>query len=148
MVSHRIVLLPWRILCGPSVHCSLPQSLSVTDLFTVSVCTCMCSVVAKSLRPHGQSLRPQALLSMEISRQEYWSELPFPSPGALPDPGVKPASLIYPALAGTFFPTSAICGFYLFQNVVLLESYIQCVAFSDLLLSLSNTQLRVLYVFS
>ena len=108
----------------------------------------MCSVVAKSLRPHGQSLRPQALLSMEISRQEYWSELPFPSPGALPDPGVKPASLIYPALAGTFFPTSAICGFYLFQNVVLLESYIQCVAFSDLLLSLSNTQLRVLYVFS
>ena len=32
----------------------------------------------------------QAPLSMEFSRQEYWSEFPFPSPGALPDPGFKP----------------------------------------------------------
>ena len=32
----------------------------------------------------------QALLSMKFSRQEYWSGLPFPSPGDLPDPGVKP----------------------------------------------------------
>ena len=45
----------------------------------------------------------QDLLSMEISRQEYWSELPFPSPGDLPDPGIKPAS---PALAAGFFTTS------------------------------------------
>ena len=29
---------------------------------------------------------------MEISRQEYWSELPFPSPGDLPDPGIEPGS--------------------------------------------------------
>ena len=42
----------------------------------------------------------QAPLSMEFSRQEYWSGLPFPSPGDLPDPGFKPAS---PALAGEFF---------------------------------------------
>ena len=39
----------------------------------------------------------QAPLSMEFSRQEYWSGLPFPSPGDLPDPGFKPASS---ALAG------------------------------------------------
>ena len=32
----------------------------------------------------------QAPLSMEFSRQEYWSGLPFPSPGDLPDPGIKP----------------------------------------------------------
>ena len=32
----------------------------------------------------------QAPLSMEFSRQEYWSELPFPSPGDLPDPGIEP----------------------------------------------------------
>ena len=32
----------------------------------------------------------QTPLSMESSRQEYWSELPFPSPGHLPDPGIKP----------------------------------------------------------
>ena len=36
-------------------------------------------------------------LSMEFSRQEYWSGLPFPSPGDLPDPGMEPASLSSPA---------------------------------------------------
>ena len=35
----------------------------------------------------------QASLSMGFSRQEYWSGLPFPSPGDLPDPGIKPRSL-------------------------------------------------------
>ena len=34
----------------------------------------------------------QAPLSMEFSRQEYWSGLPFPSPGDLPDPGIEPRS--------------------------------------------------------
>ena len=34
----------------------------------------------------------QAPLSMGFSRQEYWSRVPFPSPGALPDPGIKPGS--------------------------------------------------------
>ena len=45
----------------------------------------------------------QAPLSIGLSRQEYWSGLPLPSPGDLPDPGIKPAS---PALAGKFFPTT------------------------------------------
>ena len=36
--------------------------------------------------------KPQAPLSMEFSRQEYWSGLLFPSPGGLPDPGMKPGS--------------------------------------------------------
>ena len=35
----------------------------------------------------------QAPLSMEFSRQEYWSGLPFPSPGDLPNPGIEPRSL-------------------------------------------------------
>ena len=35
----------------------------------------------------------QACLSMEFSRQEYWTGLPFPTPGDLPEPGIKPASL-------------------------------------------------------
>ena len=34
----------------------------------------------------------KAPLSVEFSRQEYWSGLPFPSPGDLPDPGIKPRS--------------------------------------------------------
>ena len=48
----------------------------------------------------------QAPLSMGFSRQ-YWSGLPFPSPGDLPNPGIEPASLISPALAGGFFTISA-----------------------------------------
>ena len=49
----------------------------------------------------------QAPLSMAFSRQEYRSGLPFSSPRDLPDPGIKPASLASPALAGRFFTTSA-----------------------------------------
>ena len=48
----------------------------------------------------------QAPLSTEFSRQEYRSGLPCPSPGDLPDPGIKPASLMSPALAGGVFTTS------------------------------------------
>ena len=40
----------------------------------------------------------QAPLSMGFSREEYWSGLPFPSPGDLSDPGIKPASLAFHAL--------------------------------------------------
>ena len=46
----------------------------------------------------------QVPLSMEFSRQEYWSELPFPPPGDLPDPRIKLVSLTSPALAGGFLP--------------------------------------------
>ena len=42
---------------------------------------------------------------MEFSRQGYWSKVPFPTPGDLPDPGIEPASLVSPALAGGFFTT-------------------------------------------
>ena len=45
----------------------------------------------------------QAPLSMEFSRQEYWSGLPFPFPGNLPNPGIKSMSLKSPKLAGGFF---------------------------------------------
>ena len=44
----------------------------------------------------------QALPSMEFSRQEYWSGLPFPFPGDLPDPGIKPGS---PALQADALPS-------------------------------------------
>ena len=61
----------------------------------------------------------RALLSMGFSRQEYWSGLPFPSPGDLPDPGIEPKSptleadaltseppgKLYLAVLNTFFPT-------------------------------------------
>ena len=53
--------------------------------------------MSDSFRPHG--------LSMEFSRQEYWSGLPFPSPGDLPNPGIEPGSS---ALADRFFSFWAI----------------------------------------
>ena len=51
----------------------------------------------------------QGLLSIGFSRQKYWSGLPCPTPGDLPDPGpgIKPESLMSPALAGEFFTPSA-----------------------------------------
>ena len=47
----------------------------------------------------------QASLSMGFSRQEYWSGLPFPSPGDLPDPGIKPRS---PALQADALPSEPV----------------------------------------
>ena len=52
-----------------------------------------------------QTVACQAPLSMEFSRQEYWSGLPFPSPEDLPHPGIKSASPASPALADRVFAT-------------------------------------------
>ena len=64
----------------------------------------MCVLVAQScltLCYPMDYIAHQAHLSMGFSRQEYWSGLPFPSPGHLPDPGTEPES---PALqADAFF---------------------------------------------
>ena len=49
----------------------------------------------------------QAPPSLGFSRQEYWSGLPFPSPEDLSNPGIKPVSLLSPALTDEFFTTSA-----------------------------------------
>ena len=48
----------------------------------------------------------QALMSMAFSRQKYWSGLPCSPTGDLTYPGIEPASLMSPALAGGFFTTS------------------------------------------
>ena len=52
-------------------------------VLVIQSCVTLCNPVNWSL-----------LLSMEFSRQEYWSELPFPSPGDLPNPGIKPVFLV------------------------------------------------------
>ena len=56
--------------------------------YYVCVCVCVCVQLHMTL--------------CDFSRQEYWSELPFPPPGYLPYPGIEPAS---PALTGRFFTT-------------------------------------------
>ena len=80
---------------------------------------CVC-VQAHSVA--SDSLRPQAPLSIEFSRQEYWSGLPFPPPKDPPNPGTEPVS---PVLAGGFFttksPTSPQTGYLPNINVSLLS---------------------------
>ena len=66
---------------------------------------CHCHLVAKlflTLFATAWAVAHQPSLPMGYLRQEYWSGLPFPSPGDLPNPGVKSSS---PALAGRFFTT-------------------------------------------
>ena len=68
-----------------------------------SLCTCMLSCFS-----HVQlfvSLWTVVFRAHLFSRQECWSGLPCPPPGDLPNPGMKPTSLIFPALAGGFFTT-------------------------------------------
>ena len=66
---------------------------------TETLLTALCILKVKVKSPHCVRLfvtlwtvAYQAPPSMEFSRQEYWSGLPFPSPGDLPDPGIKPGS--------------------------------------------------------
>ena len=47
----------------------------------------------------------QVPLSMGFPRQQYWNGLPFPSPGDLPNPGIKPESPVSPALQADSLPT-------------------------------------------
>ena len=54
-------------------------------------------------RVHCDLMDHQDPLSMQFSRQEYWSRFPFPTPGNLSDPGIESASHESSALAGGFF---------------------------------------------
>ena len=60
-----------------------------------------CSILSDSFATPW-TIAHQAPLSMGFSRQEYWSNLPFPSPGDLLDPGIEPT---FPALERGFFTT-------------------------------------------
>ena len=63
----------------------------------------------------------QAPLFMGFSRQEYWSGLPFPPLGNLPDPGIEPTSLVSPALAGNSLPLCCL------GSPMRLKSTVKCV---------------------
>ena len=67
------------------------------------MCVCLLSHIRLSETPW--ILAYQASLSLGFPRQEYWSGLPFPSPGNLPDPGIKPKYPESSALAGEFLTT-------------------------------------------
>ena len=91
-------------LCTPHGPCF---TFPFDSCFFQLVCVCtVTSVMSNSLRPYG--LQPTRLVCpVGLSKQEYWSRLPCPPPGDLPDPGIKPTHLISPALEGGFFSTRA-----------------------------------------
>ena len=110
----RITFLPswwkhWKHMVSLCTHI-----LSAACKESVCVCVCVCVRVRACVRARAQSCRTlqtqwtvasQAPLSMGLSWQEYWTGLPSPSPGDLPDPGTEPISSVAPALAGRFFTT-------------------------------------------
>ena len=88
-------------------HCTYSNS-CVTLLIIQAIPACMLSLFSHvPLFVTPWTVARQAPLSVVFSRQEYWSVLPRSLPGDLPDPGIEPASLVSPALAGGLFITSA-----------------------------------------
>ena len=81
----QMILLLWE------KYSDCPFVQSKTNIPTKKGCMCAKSLQScPTLRPYAH----QALLSMGLSRQEYWSGLPLPSPGDLPDPGIESTSLV------------------------------------------------------
>ena len=88
-----------RIIAAPEAE---QRSFSLASNFHTFKCICPPSLRRVWLCAAPWAVDRQTLLSTGFSRQDYWSGLPFPSPGELPDPGIEPAP---PALAGGFFTT-------------------------------------------
>ena len=69
----------------------------------LGVRVCVCATQSCPIPCDPMDCTPPGSSVHWISRQEYWTGLPFPSPEDLPDPGIEPPSLVSPALAGKFF---------------------------------------------
>ena len=108
-LTSRVQSVGSKELLAPG-NCRSPVAPYSSNLCQQFVCVCVCahalSHVQLSVTPW--TVACQAPLSTGFSRQEYRSGLPFPSPGGLPDPGIKPLSPSL-ALVGKFF-TNAPCG--------------------------------------
>ena len=79
---------------------SRPLAVCVYVYVKGCVCVCVCALSCVWLFVTPWTVARQAPLSMEFSWQEYWSVLPFPTPGDLPNPGIEPASLVSPQTIG------------------------------------------------
>ena len=71
----------------------------------VCVCVCVCVCMLSPIQLCKQTVALQGPLSMGFFRQEYWSGLPSPPPGDLPDSGIKPVSPASPPLWLDSIPT-------------------------------------------
>ena len=104
----------------------------------------MCVLSHSQLFATPWTLAHQAPLSMGFSRQEYWSWLPFPLPGDLPDPATELASLASPALAGSFFSTKPQKDRYRFPIIFHL-GYLQDIDYNSLCYTI-NPIVYLLYI--
>ena len=115
-----LVIGIFQIICLFHLSSLLACLFIILSFYSVNICrvgsdissfTSMC--VCAQLLSHVQlfavpwTIAHQAPVSMEVSRQVYWSGLPLPIPGHLPDPGIESVSLASPAFTGKFFITSA-----------------------------------------
>ena len=121
--THRLLLrrsLLSEAVSDPSLDMETPSSAHLLSPLYFSLqpwcfqiqCTCVCVHMYAHTLSHVQlfvtlwTVACQAPLSMEFSRQKYWSGLLFPPTWDLPNPGIKPESLVSPVLAGSFLTTA------------------------------------------
>ena len=128
-------------------------------------CLTLCNHMDPS--PPGSSAGFSSKNLMGFSRQEYWSGLPCPPPGALPDPGIKPESLASPALAAGSLPlappgkllVSVVHSFLLLSlipwhgwmyydlfNHSPIEEHLGCLSFGEIYFTISFSILKFMYL--
>ena len=116
-----IVLFPNNELCTITICFSFIFTFS----FIMHVCILSCVRLFVTL----WTVAHKILLSMGLSRQQYWSELPFPPPEDLPDPGIKPVSPLSPELADDYHwatweaPYFPCCGQFCWVTLHILQKY-------------------------
>ena len=106
-MSKRQLTWRWKSKCLVN-KCLLGHSGTRGEMcLCVCVCECACTLSHVQLFATPWTVACQVSWSMELSRQEFWNRLPFPSPRDLPDPEIELASLMSPSLAGRFFTSSS-----------------------------------------
>ena len=103
------------LICFLNLNISKPLSRNLCNwkMRTNHLHACVCAKVLESCLTLCDAMDPggcQTPQSIGDSRQEYWSGLQSYPPGNLPNPGIKPGSLMSPALAGRFFLSLAPLG--------------------------------------
>ena len=93
--------LPWSLFLVAWYPGSCKLGVCVSVCVCVCVCVSVCVCLHECMTPWTVAHQPS--LSIEFSKQRYWSRLPLLTSGNLPDPGIKSTSLVPPALAGRFF---------------------------------------------
>ena len=113
------------------MDCSPPGS-SVHEISQARILESESSSVHVGLLATPWTVALQASLSMSFSRQEYWSGLPCPPPGDLPEPGIELTSLISPVLTGSFFTTSGTWeALFSLHHIIIINIYLPLHTYSE-----------------